>query len=476
MKVKFTSYIFALAMMVMAPFHANAETNPTDDPNFAKINGIVTEMLGMWDDNAYKNSLDLLDQAMKYDMTAVALDVRKSLLELKTGIEGTSNFQVAITPRITSGLFTVENGKWVKVDDAQYLRMAFPDKNGNECVLTANVSGQTKDLLVPVTDEDADDFLKQYGKMLSSLLGIPLEKVQGYVAGVKKVTVTIPETTNIVMTQNGKKVLDATIGVDLTSFTTELDGLLISASFSFAKSDGNGFFTLSLNQTGYKPGFGVNVDFTAKVNDLTIASLKLSMPGTFTGINLNTMDFGINTINMEVDVLGKAKAVGHLTDISAFLQALMKADTSSQEAYQPALDEANKYVDVKLYYDGSDTPAATMVLSSMYNEEEEEWGLMPHIIFYNNNNAEYAFKKFFSKTNFAAANEKVQSVMGDLKTFLTTAQGRVKEVSGVKNVSTKTNTAGTGWYTLDGRRLTAPTKGLMIVRQADGTTKKVMVK
>jgi len=270
--------------------------------------------------------------------------------------------------------------------------------------------------------------------------------------------------------------LDATIGVDLTSFTTELDGLLISASFSFAKSDGNGFFTLSLNQTGYKPGFGVNVDFTAKVNDLTIASLKLSMPGTFTGINLNTMDFGINTINMEVDVLGKAKAVGHLTDISAFLQALMKADTSSQEAYQPALDEANKYVDVKLYYDGSDTPAATMVLGSMYNEEEEEWGLMPHIIFYNNNNAEYAFKKFFSKTNFAAANEKVQSVMGDLKTFLTTAQGRVKEVSGVKNVSTKTNTAGTGWYTLDGRRLTAPTKGLMIVRQADGTTKKVMVK
>ena len=61
--------------------------------------------------------------------------------------------------------------------------------------------------------------------------------------------------------------------------------------------------------------------------------------------------------------------------------------------------------------------------------------------------------------------------MSDLKTFLTTAQGRVKEVSGVKNVSTKTNTAGTGWYTLDGRRLTAPTQGLMIVRQADGTTK-----
>ena len=475
MKVKFTSYIIALAMMVMSPFHANAETNPTDDPNFAKINGIVMEMLGMWDDNAFNNSLSLLDQAMKYDMTAVALDVRQTLLDLKTGIEGTSNFQVTISPRIASGIFAVEDGKWVKKANSQELRMAFPDKNGAECVLTANVSGQPQDLLLPVTDEDAEDFLDDYGKMLASLLGIPVEKVKNYVNGVKKVTVTV-ETTNIVMTQGGKKVLDATIGIDPASFTNDVDGLLLNTSFSFAKSDGNGFFTLTLNQTGYKPGFGVNIDFTAKSNDLTIASLKFSMPGTFTGINLNTMDFGVNTINMEVDILGKAKAVGKLSDISAFLQALMKADNSSQEAYQPALDEANKYVDVKLYYDGNNTPAATMVLGSMYNEEDKEWKLMPHIIFYNNNNAEYAFKKFFSKTNFAAANEKVRSVAGDLKTFLTTAQSRVKEVSSVMNVGAKTKTVATEWYTLDGKRLMAPVKGMMIIKQADDTSKKVTVR
>ena len=475
MKVKFTSYIFALAMMVMAPFHANAETNPTDDPNFAKINGIVTEMLGMWDDNAYKNSLDLLDQAMKYDMTEIAQDLRHTLLDLKTGIEGTSNFQVAITPRIASGIFAVENGKWVKKANSQDLRMAFPDKNGNDCVLSANVTGQPVEYLLPVTDEDAEDFLDDYGKMLSSLLGIPLEKVKNYVNGVKKVTVAV-ETTNIVLTQGGKKVMDATIGIDPSSVTNEAEGLLLNTSFSFAKSNGDGFFTLTMNQTGYKPGLGLNIDFTAKSNDLTIASLKLSMPGTFTGINLNTMDFGINTINMEVDVLGKAQAVGKVSDISSFLKALMSADNSTQEAFQPSLDEANKYVDVKLYYDGSSTPAATMVLSSLYNEEEEEWKLMPHIIFYNNNNAEYAFKKFFSKTNFAAANEKVQSVIGDMKTFLTTAQSRVKEVNSVKNIGAKSNKVATEWYTLDGKRITTPAKGMVIEKQADDTSRKVTVK
>ena len=460
MKKTFTSYILALAMMVMLPFNANAETTPTDDPNFAKINGIVQEMLGLWDEGAYKNALGLLDQAMAYDMTMIAADVRQSLLKVKTGIEGTANFQVDLMPGITSGLFTVTDGKWTKVNDADQLRMTFPDKNGNECVLTATVSGEKKELLVPVTDDDADDFLSRYGKMLASLLGIPLDKVKGYVTGVKKVTVTMPEKTNVVLTQGGRTVMDASVGIDLTSFTDQLDGLLVNSSFSFAKSTGNGFFTLSLSQTGYKPGFGANIDFAAKDGDQTLMTVKLSMPGTFTGINLSTMDFGINAISLEVDVNGKAKAVGKLTDISAFLRAMMGADNSTEASYQPALDEANKYVDVKLYYDGSDTPAAKMILASTYDEEDEEWGLMPRIIFFNNNNAEYTFHEFFSKQNFADVNEKVTSIVGDLKTFLVTAQGRVKEVSGVTVADAPVGTAAEEWYTTDGKKLgAAPQKG-----------------
>ncbi len=32
------------------------------------------------------------------------------------------------------------------------------------------------------------------------------------------------------------------------------------------------------------------------------------------------------------------------------------------------------------------------------------------------------------------------------------------------------------WYTIEGRRISAPRKGLNIMRKADGTVKKVMVK
>ena len=39
-----------------------------------------------------------------------------------------------------------------------------------------------------------------------------------------------------------------------------------------------------------------------------------------------------------------------------------------------------------------------------------------------------------------------------------------------------TTSAPEGYYSLNGRRLTAPTKGINIIRQSDGTTRKVIVK
>ena len=44
------------------------------------------------------------------------------------------------------------------------------------------------------------------------------------------------------------------------------------------------------------------------------------------------------------------------------------------------------------------------------------------------------------------------------------------------NDATVRTTAPEGVYSVDGRRLTAPARGLNIIRQADGTTRKVIVK
>ncbi len=53
---------------------------------------------------------------------------------------------------------------------------------------------------------------------------------------------------------------------------------------------------------------------------------------------------------------------------------------------------------------------------------------------------------------------------------------RLSETTGIENVNTTVPTAANEYYTIDGRRINAPAKGLNIVKAADGTVKKVIIK
>ncbi|MCD8290392.1 MAG: hypothetical protein LUC91_02695 [Prevotella sp.] len=53
----------------------------------------------------------------------------------------------------------------------------------------------------------------------------------------------------------------------------------------------------------------------------------------------------------------------------------------------------------------------------------------------------------------------------------------IEETTGINAISTDMqDKTVSSYYTIDGKQINAPTKGINIVRYSDGTTKKIMVK
>lgn len=484
MKKTFTSFLLVLFSFLMTANTVGAQpaSKAIQSADKDKINGAVLGMLSQWDSQAYKNALDLLTQLMKYDMKALGHDAYKNMLAMKAIIDGTPDYRLLFGANMLTGHFTVsaEGDRWVKVSDADDLQFTFNDQDGKPCVVTFATSGATKTVSLPVDqDEDGEDSEEdiQDGAKYLALLGLTIDNIKTLMSGVTRMDMVVPEHTQLIMTQGSTTLLNGTVDVDLSSLKDgeSVDALVLSMNAIFAKSTGTGTFELSLKDTGYKPVMGANIDFTAKSDGMTILSLKVSVPGTWKGLDLQTLDFGLESISLALDVMGQVQVKGGVPSIREFLMAMLSADDSDEESYKAALKLVNQKFDVKLYYDGSNTAAGWIMLQPYFDEEEEEWGAVPVICFASDNSV-YPVGEFFSAENFPDVLMGVAAIVGELEGLSTAFDQVVEErVQSVKTVNGQTAIA-TEWYTLDGKRTTGAAKGLKIVRMSDGTVRKVMVK
>lgn len=482
MKKTFTSFLLVLFSFLMTANTVGAQpVKAIQSADKDKINGAVLGMLSQWDSQAYKNALDLLTQLMKYDMKALGHDAYKRMQTMKAIIDGTPNYRLLFGADILTGHFTVsaEGDRWVKVSDADDLQFTFNDKDGKPCVVTFTTSGATKTISLPVDQEDGEDSEEDMQNSVKylALFGLTIDNIKTLMSGVTRMDMVVPEHTQLIMTQGSTTLLNGTVDVDLSSLKDgeSVDALVLSMNAIFAKSSGTGTFELSLKDTGYKPVMGANIDFTAKSDGLPILSLKVSVPGTWKGLDLQTLDFGLESISVNLDVMGQVQVKGGIASIRGFLVAMLSADDSDEESFKAALEQVNQMLDLKLYYDGSNTAAGWIMLQPYYDEEDEEWAAAPVICFASDNSV-YPVGEFFSAENFPDVLMGVATIVSELQGLSSVFEQTVEErVQGVKAVNGQTVTA-TEWYTLDGKRTTGAAKGLKIMRMSDGTVRKVMVK
>jgi hypothetical protein len=482
MKKTLTYYLVVLFSLLTTTTAVNAEAVKNADSE--KLNSIVAEMLDKMDRQAYLNVIDLITQATQYDMEAVGDEALPKLLAIKSAIEGTPNYRMLFHGKLLTGHFVVKNMAWEKEANANDLQFSFADEKGKPCVIKIATSAEVKKTTLRINNDDAsDDDDSELESRMAAVSSIS-KILNALFEDVTELIFQVPAKTTIDVERDGLQLMHTSIDVDLDKLPEDLsEGMYLDAKMAFLKDDQTNFFELNLTNTGYKAGDGINFDLAMTNAGDSLLSIKLNAPGTFKGTDMRAyltedggIDLGFESVNLDIDILGKAQLKGVVDNISTFYTNLMILDnTTEEESFKEVLSELNKGMDLSLFYDKSTTPAATFELVGEHDEERNSWDTEA-VIRFASDNSTCTLSEFFTEENFSDVIEGMMTMVAEVKDVVAKAREKVKEIAlGIKGNNELPKQA-KDWYMLDGRRTNDAAKGLKIVRMGDGSVRKTMTK
>jgi len=421
---------------------------------------------------------------------------RQALSSVKTAIttpyNGISNgYMLMLRASLFTGHFKAVNDRWIYEGPADDLQFTYPDKAGTTCVARILTSGDTKTVNMPYEfDEDEDDDNDD-----DSILG----KAKDLTKGVKLIAVEVPEHFEISFTHGNTQLMLTTVDFDLSCFTDDwsptTNGLIVSINSTFAKSNsgvrrrgGPGTFELSMNRVGYQPVTGINFSFEAKNDGNQIMSLEVKAPGTLKiedglididsekGVTIK--DVGIQSVNLDLDVMGRIQAHGSISDVTTFVNTMSSASKCQNETDAMLLmSKLDDLMDGNFYYDNGTEAMGSLGLGLAYDEEEQEWKLEPTISF-TSDNSTYPIKTYFSEKNFPEFVGGVQTILNELKdvayTLIENIEKMDEEASGIEIKSADDSDAKAKIYTIGGRAITPSStlpSGIYIIKTPTGSRK-----
>ena len=190
-------------------------------------------------------------------------------------------------------------------------------------------------------------------------------------------------------------------------------------------------------------------------------------------------DNGIESIKIDLDVMGRIQAHGSVSDVNTFVNTMINASNCKDEAEaQQIMSKLDGLIDGNFYYDNGTEAQGSLGLGLVYNEEKEEWKLEPTISF-TSNNSTYPIKTYFSEKNFPEFVGGVQTILNELKEVATNLIQNVEkmneEASGIENLPTdESSDAKAKIYTIGGRAVTSSStlpSGVYIIKTPTGTRK-----
>ena len=430
------------------PDTPNNPDNPIiEGPDKDFINDVGKDLLNQWDADSYRNILELLQQAMSFNTEEISEWGANALGSVKTAIttpyNGISNgYMLMLRASLFTGHFKAVNDRWIYEGPADDLQFTYPDKAGTTCVARILTSGDTKTVSMPYEfDEDEDDDDDDNG-----ILG----KAKDLTNGVKVIAAEVPEHFEISFTHGNTQLMLTTIDFDLSCFTDNwsptTNGLIVSINSTFAKSNsgvrrrgGPGTFELSMNRVGYQPVTGISFSFAAKNDGKQIMSLDVKAPGTINvdnglididaekGVTIN--DIGIESLKVDLDVMGRLQARGQIDDLPNFVNKAIKASNCEDEAEAKQIKgELDNMMQGNFYYDGNPEPKGSLGMGVTYDKDKGEWKLEPTISF-KSDNSTYPIKTYFSEENFPEFVGGVKTIISELVGVATTMREKVEKMN-----------------------------------------------
>ena len=499
MKRTFTS-ILLLTLTMITTLKVSAQTPPVQSPDRDKISNVMMNMIGEWDHNCFLNAAGLVTQMTQFDMTEMTAEILERVVKTPK-----YNNRLLITTKALTGHFVVNNGKWVKASDANDLQLSYTSPEGVPCVLKMVMSGSVKVTNMLIEDDeyyDEDDDWDDWGdyeeeeeneffakinqgiEELNSAMSLIDQVLMPYIDETKMIGVEVPEKITIEVTFGGKPLMTMDVKVNLNSVGETLDdGLVTSIDTKFYKGGltrgDEGYYQVSTNNTGYMPGTGFNMDISIKNNNQQLLGFKLNAPGTMMPMDLSDLfagqplDLGFESLYIDLDFMGQMQVKGGIEDLGTLLEAMAYIEEADEETLQQVLAQANEMINMYVYYDGSNTPAAKLQLLPEFNEFYEEWELQPAIVFTRDNSA-YTLQEFLSEENFPEVARGMMNIVNEVFDVVDVVYNKTNDEVTRLFVKTKDNAKPTAYYTLDGRRTTATAQGMKIVTMSDGTIRKVV--
>ncbi|MCQ2253437.1 MAG: hypothetical protein MJZ61_08300 [Bacteroidales bacterium] len=278
------------------------------------------------------------------------------------------------------GDFKLVDNKWQK-SESDGLKFEFADDQGKVCILKLETSGKTANITggfsidsESVIDTDPQEHSLSWNADKTSAT---VEHKIIRPAEREDRVIEVPENITVTLTRDGKEIFK-------TVTKTDLD-VVSSSEYNLSKDSYAATNVVNILDYSF---YTQKANYSSKNNSADAVfsashgnSKLLQIEGSATNAKINVDDENVYDINLEsgqgsvsVDMLGKVQVKGSFIDAKKFFDAMDEAEENEEEAatFKAAIDEANKYIDLNLYFNNGSAKQCKVVLEPV--SEEHRWG------------------------------------------------------------------------------------------------------
>ena len=369
-----------------------------------KLESIARQLVSKVDASQFDNIKDMVDVVKESDGDELAEwfeDCAEAcLVNIESGTDVDSVYKYLYKASNFFGSFELSGGEWVEKDESvNCLQFKFKDKNGKNCVLKLERSGN--ETAIHYEDFDCEDYEWDYasGK---------------YFRYKEEYHFSIPENINLTLTQNGATVVATTVQTKLSVASGDFDYMRDAAEVTTTTTIND--YKITVEKALFNAGKSASVQSVVWQKD---GEELISATASATG-NLSDIDDPVvKTVQVEVKVLGgKARVTGNISDGQTLRRYFdLAADNDQNEkTYKDYISRANKLIDLKVYLDNSSTQSASIRLEPF--EESAGygyyyWDYEPVMAF--GDGTTYGFEEYFDEKTFDTVINKVQNIIEDFE-------------------------------------------------------------
>lgn len=298
------------------------------------------------------------------------------------------------------GQFELRGGRWVQTaSNVNYIEFNFTAGNGDPCSLRLTCSGTDFPIHIDEYDEESPFEVNHTGSTRS------------YTQRVEN-TYVLPERINIRLAKDGRFLAEADIEsrVDLNRPDGYFDYKDADVDLSIAVTAGN--YRWAVDRVAYSAGRTAAYEESLSVAGETLVSLKAEASGDIT----NEADPNGDITTLELAILDRVKVGGQIDDVAAFSRYIEDANGNdhNEAAFKENIDNANRLMNIGVYFDGSSTPSASLKLYpfASYGYYGERWSAQL-VLAFPDGTSYSTFGSFFSQEAFQGVIDRFTELAGD---------------------------------------------------------------